>query len=86
MEGGVRDPRYLFNETANASNGWGTLSYTSEAIMATGPPNSAAISYRQFGAYIWTKPRGKDMAWAKHKFREPTSFASSLAVALVPPP
>jgi hypothetical protein len=42
------DPRYLFNETVNASNGWGTLSYTS--IMVTGP-NSAAISYQQFGAY-----------------------------------
>ena len=42
------DPRYLFNESVNASDGWGTLSYTS--IMPTGP-DSAAIAYQQYGAY-----------------------------------
>jgi hypothetical protein len=42
------DPKYLFGEGVNASDGWGTLSYTS--IMPTGPA-SAAITYQQFGAY-----------------------------------
>jgi hypothetical protein len=42
------NPTYLFNESVNASDGWGTLSYTS--IMPTGP-DSAAIAYQQYGAY-----------------------------------